>query len=342
MKGNIPFFAVKRHHYFKAAVLLCLLCSLVISACVTSTPTLTPTMAMPIPTIVSSGPCELAPGDTFPLSVTGVSGSGVTYSWSASRGNVTPSDGPSVLYTAPDTGGRDIVRVEARKDGQSSAATITCVVSTPVTLTPAISPTPPATLTPTISPTPTATLTPTIAPPPTGGYPKLEAEYGLCEDGGGKIIGTLYATGGNGKYSYTPSEIFEAQREVDEKVEVKSGDGQKRSTTINIDFDRVISNCSLPNPMRTTFLEVTSEIVPCFKGQPKIKVTLYPTGGDGQYLYTKSTVFDVQIDDRIPLVVTSGDGQTWTDSIYVSRNLIRNCITTKKPKDGDVVPDHPY
>jgi len=96
-----------------------------------SPPPPTPTMAIPIPTInIPNRPCKLAPGESLPLAVTGVSGSSVTYRWSASRGNVTPSNGPSVLYTAPNMGEDVIIKVEVKKDGQTLAGEINCVVLT--------------------------------------------------------------------------------------------------------------------------------------------------------------------------------------------------------------------
>lgn len=192
---------------------------------------------------------------------------------------------------------------------------------------------------PLISPTSNAMQTPSITtpvktPPPTGDYPELEAAYGLCEDGEGKIRGTLYATGGNGVYSYKPSEVFERQRGDTITLVVSSEDGQDKSTTLAIDIDEVFPNCSSANPMHTAFLEVKYDIEYCYNGESKILVTFNSTGGDGDYSYTKSQEFAVQIDDTVDLVVTSGDGQVWTDTTYIAKELMKNCTTDEHPKDG--------
>jgi hypothetical protein len=174
MKNTI---VTRGHLLRKTAVLLCLLCSLVVSACTPAptlapTPTPTPTL-ISIPTIVSSRPCELSPGVSIPLAVTGVSGTGVAYSWSASAGNVIPPDGPTVAYTAPNTAGDVIIRVVAQKDGRTSTGMITCRVEATPTPNPTATYTPSATATYTPSPTATSTSTPSQTPPPTNPPPPL-------------------------------------------------------------------------------------------------------------------------------------------------------------------------
>jgi len=91
----------------------------------------------------------------------------------------------------------------------------------------------------------------------------------------------------------------------------------------------------IPAPTHYPELKVRYEIVPCWKGQPKIKVTYFATGGNDEYFYDPSGAFDVQIDDTKTLVVTSGDGQIWTGSLYISRNLMRNCISSFEQGNGD-------
>lgn len=166
MKNTI---VTKSHLLRKTVLLLCLLCSLVVSAC-TSTPTPTPTPTpIPIPTIVPGRPCELSPGATIPLAVTGVPGTGVVYSWSASAGTVIPPDGPTVAYTAPNMVGAGdvIIRVVAQKGDQTSTGMITCKVVVTPTPIPTATYTPFPTATPTPSPTATSTPTPSRTPPPT-------------------------------------------------------------------------------------------------------------------------------------------------------------------------------
>ena len=161
----------------KTILLLCLLCSLAVSACAptsTSTPTLTPTLALiPIPTIVPSRPCTLSPGATIPMAVMGVPGAGIVYSWSASAGTVIPPDGPTVAYTAPSLVGDVIIRVVAQKDNQTSTGLITCKVEATPTPNPTASYTPSPTATNTPSPTTTSTPTPSRTPPPATPPPPL-------------------------------------------------------------------------------------------------------------------------------------------------------------------------
>ena len=147
----------KSSRSFKSTILLCLIFSLAGSACgpdrepATSTPEPTST-PVPVPTISSGGPCEVAVGKTLPLAVTGVPGTGVVYRWTATVGNINPPEGPAVTYIAPDEPQNVIIRVEAEKDGVTSDATINCKVIGP-TPTPANTETPAPTITPIPSPT---------------------------------------------------------------------------------------------------------------------------------------------------------------------------------------------
>jgi len=151
--------AANSYRLRKMAFLLCLLCALAVSACTstqTPTPILTPTV--PIPTIMPSHPCELVPGATIPMAVMGVPGTGIAYSWNASAGTVTPPDGPTVVFTAPNVGGDVIIRVVAQRGNETSTGMITCkVLVTP-------SPSPTITVAPSPTPTPAVNLTPMAEP----------------------------------------------------------------------------------------------------------------------------------------------------------------------------------
>jgi len=165
MKNVIAIFVPKSYLSRQTLLLLSLLGSLALGACTpaptsTPTPTLTP---ISVPTIVSSRPCNgLVPGETIPLAVTGVPGTGVVYSWSASPGTVSPTDGMTVTYTAPNIGGDVFIQVvAAQKDGTTSQGRITCkVLTTPI---------PPPTVTDTPFPTLTYTPSPTVTIAPTPG-----------------------------------------------------------------------------------------------------------------------------------------------------------------------------
>ncbi len=141
---------------FRRAILLCLILSLAGTAC--QSPPATETIAAaplpssppgPVLSIITGGPCELTPGQTMPLAVSGMPGTEVTYRWTASKGIVDPPDNAAVNYVAPDTPGEVIIRVVAQKGEIAAETTITCEIVGP-------SPVPVDTATP----TPIATLTP--------------------------------------------------------------------------------------------------------------------------------------------------------------------------------------
>jgi len=161
MKNVAPTLSAKSYLPLKPAFLLSTFYMLLVLACVSSVatpvPTLLPTLtSFPDPIIFTIGSCdELAPGAQIPLAVTGVPGSGIVYTWSASAGVFSPPVGMNVLYTAPSAGGDVIITVVAEKGGQTSDAMITCTVIAPAPL-PTDTP-PPATLAPTLPAIPTAT-----------------------------------------------------------------------------------------------------------------------------------------------------------------------------------------
>jgi hypothetical protein len=337
MKGNTPFFAVKRYDCFKAVVLLCLFYSLGMSACGSTLPPPTQTIAIPTPIISTpNGRCELAPGESLQLAVTGVAGDNIVYNWIAGAGNVTPSDGLVVMYTAPDTRGNDTVRVEARKDGQSSVGEIKCVVSTPVPFPPTESPL--ACLTDddilvefqilrntneitTLSHLENITLEP-------GMDYAFEVSISSARD---ELLPEFdYVWKNTGVDS--GGELLDS---ADHMVDYRS----KYNDAISLQISQPDCNALAPYSFSIlSKLKVDHEIVPCYKEERKILVNLYPTGGTGVYNYHKAQVFDVQIGDNITLVVTSGI-QTWAESIQISRDLMRNCISLFKSDDGGGDPD---
>lgn len=156
MKIAIASVVCRTRGSFLKAILLCQIVSLAGAACqpppATETAALAPSPSSPpspVLSIITGGPCELTPGQTMPLAVSGMPGTEVTYRWTASKGIVDPPDNSAVNYVAPDTPGEVIIRVVAQKGDLAAEATITCKVVGP-------SPVPVDTATP----IPTATLTP--------------------------------------------------------------------------------------------------------------------------------------------------------------------------------------
>ena len=156
MKINTARLISKCSRSFKVLILLCLLLSFTASACggtpATQAPTV-PTTAIPSLAIVTGGPCEVALGASMPLNVTGMPGTDVVYSWTASAGNVNPPDKSAVVYTAPNTPGDVIITVVAQRGELALEAFINCQVIGP-TMTPENT----ATLAPTLTPVPSPTL----------------------------------------------------------------------------------------------------------------------------------------------------------------------------------------
>jgi hypothetical protein len=159
MRSTIPFIttttgtAGHRIHII-ATLLISLLLALALSAC--------PAPEIGVPTVIPARPCVLSPGESIPLTVTGVQGD-VIYEWSPSAGVVTPPTGPAVTYKAPNDTGQVIIAVTAKKDGKSSMGSIICMVEATPTPSPTVTNTP----TPTDTPVPTNTPTPTDTPVPT-------------------------------------------------------------------------------------------------------------------------------------------------------------------------------
>jgi hypothetical protein len=104
------------------------------------------------------------------------SGVDLTFEWTVSKGSLSSTDGPSVIYTAPDIPGADTVTVKITSNRQSVIRSTTFNVVEPSTPTVTPSPLPTSTPTPSETPTPTETLTPTLTPLP----PLTVADFNLC------------------------------------------------------------------------------------------------------------------------------------------------------------------
>jgi len=81
MKTALAIYVTESYLPYKTILLLCLLCSLALSACGPApTPTPTPTLIpIPVPTIIPAHPCKLEPGETIPLVAMGVPGGGIVF-----------------------------------------------------------------------------------------------------------------------------------------------------------------------------------------------------------------------------------------------------------------------
>jgi hypothetical protein len=143
---------VKRQLPPKRVFVLCVLGLSSITACapaqVIDTPIInftlipTPAVAITIETAGAGGPCRVQAGGTLPLVVTGVPEGNVSFSWSASAGDIAPNDRAVVLYHAPDTPQDVIIWVTALTENGGAAETmIRCEVT-------GLTPTPTGTFTP--------------------------------------------------------------------------------------------------------------------------------------------------------------------------------------------------
>jgi hypothetical protein len=111
---------------------------------------------------------EIGIGGSATLTVT-AQGENIQFNWTVNRGKLSATDTPSVIYTAPDMAGPDIVTVEVSGDGGSTVQSITLTIVEPTptpTQTVTNTPTPTSTQTPTLTPTTTNTPTPTETPEP--------------------------------------------------------------------------------------------------------------------------------------------------------------------------------
>jgi len=89
-------------------------------------------------------------------------GENLQFMWTATRGKLSATDSPSVIYTAPDTAGPDVVTIEVSGTGGSTVQSITLTIVDPTPEPPKTATnTPIPTFTQTPNPTPKATFTPT-------------------------------------------------------------------------------------------------------------------------------------------------------------------------------------
>lgn len=114
---------------------------------------------VPVPAIL---PCKLLAGESTAFAVSNAT-TASSLEWYASAGQLTPAQGPTVTYTAPQNySGLVIISVIAKKGNAEEKGEMTCEIIAP-TPTPTSTPTATMTPSPTLTPLPTATLTP---PPP--------------------------------------------------------------------------------------------------------------------------------------------------------------------------------
>jgi hypothetical protein len=112
---------------------------------------------------------SIEPDNQIPVSETATlsveaSGANLKFNWTAARGTIT-GEGSSIIYTAPDTPGPDVVTVEVESAGGTVVKNLTIQVVAVGAVALKDTPTPTPSLTPTDTPTPAATDTP--LPPPT-------------------------------------------------------------------------------------------------------------------------------------------------------------------------------
>ena len=97
---------------------------------------------------------EIEVGGSATLAIN-AQGENLQFMWTVTRGKLSDTDSPSVIYTAPDTAGPDVVTVEVSGTGGSTVQSITLTI---------VEPTPEPTKTATNTPIPTSTQTPTLIP----------------------------------------------------------------------------------------------------------------------------------------------------------------------------------
>lgn len=137
---------------------------------VVATPTPTPYIEISV-----AIPCQLAPGDSIPISLRGQVPAGAAVAWEADAGTIATQGGAVAVYTAPDKVATDEISAQVNADGESRTISVTCTILLPPTATATATPVPTDTPAPTDTPppSPTATETPTPTPSPTP-VPTLE------------------------------------------------------------------------------------------------------------------------------------------------------------------------
>lgn len=129
-------------------VFLLVVLALVCSSCGNQSP---PATATPLDVVIVINPDieNVSAGQTVAISVN-TSGQGLQFKWSVSKGTLSASDMPAVIYTAPDIAGLDTVTVEVSSATGTTTKTVSFNVIVP----------------PTETPVPTTVPTDTPIPPP--------------------------------------------------------------------------------------------------------------------------------------------------------------------------------
>ena len=78
--------------------------------------------------VIVPSTCELQPNQEFPLSLKGSFSNDAKISWEATKGSVNPSEGLSVVYTAPSEPGTVIITAVITVGGQNNSTNIGCSV----------------------------------------------------------------------------------------------------------------------------------------------------------------------------------------------------------------------
>jgi len=139
-------------------------CIVAVSGGCDSTPTSTPTPPPTPDVTIRMNPevTEVPVGGAVAIAAESSGAAKMTISWSAERGRLSRLEGPSVIYTAPDDPGLDMVDVTVVADGGATTRTVTFTV---VLRTPEPPPEPP---TPTATPCPLVSVRPLIVGPEVG------------------------------------------------------------------------------------------------------------------------------------------------------------------------------
>lgn len=159
----------KRFSSFQSIVVMTMLVAL-LAGCGSgnvTVPTSTPTSQPPeFNLIVDPEISDVLSGQTVTLAVD-ASGQGIKIKWSVIRGSLSATEGPVVVYTPPDTPGKDAVTVEVSTAGGTTIKNVSFNVIVPPTETPA----------PVDTPTPTAAPEPIVCNHPSvtrNLFPQLE------------------------------------------------------------------------------------------------------------------------------------------------------------------------
>jgi len=101
----------------------------------------TPTLPAPIPTLITNPvDQEVEVGEQVAVSAQSIWGDRARVTWRAERGRLQRTEGPSVIYTAPETAGKDTLDVTmVAEDGRQETRTLAFTVVAEPTVPPTIS-----------------------------------------------------------------------------------------------------------------------------------------------------------------------------------------------------------